>query len=306
MYNPDFKNSFIETCLGERIHRGSVSVTSVRAWFSFTERFEEELNKDAAFFSRDEAVAMFKAWSSRSVSSLQNMASVMRKYAEFCSGENAYKELTKTVLKSECLAAEATKGALLTREDITRIQSGMRNAVDKAILECLFIGISGKQLMDLTDLCASQLDNLNGILTLQSGKTVHLTRAQVSLLEAAFEENESHSYYIGQASCPVDGVGFLCKKKPNAVKADTPERKFRWIQRRFAIWQEYFDLPVLTMKSVAMSGLVHEIRSGMCKTGLSLRDFLKSETGRTVAAKFDFTSESYVSVVYDKVKIYFE
>ena len=309
----DRKDAFIHTVLQDRLERGTITMTTLRAWFKAVAAIEQKYSKDAACFTYEEAVDLFRSWKSRSLSSLQNMASIMRKYTDYisrsepelCVCYNVYVKMTKDVLRSECLAEKAAENSLLTREDITRIQNRMLNAVDKAILECLFIGIAGKQLTDLTGLNKDQLDVKTGVVTLESGKQIQLTHEQCEMLTNAFNEDESISYLDGQVS-PVDGVGYLCKKKANAKKPDTPERKFRWVQRRFAIWQTHFDLPVLTMKSVAMSGLVHELKLALSANGMSLNRFLKTSDGEQLAARYGYTNREYVTILMDKVGVYFK
>lgn len=307
------KDAFIHTVLQDRLDRGTITMTTLKAWFKVVDKIEQKYNKDAASFTYDEAIDLFKSWESRSLSSLQNVASIMRKYTDYITGvepelrgsENIYFKITKDVLRSECLKKNAAENNLLTREDITRIQNSMLNMVDKAILECLFIGIAGKQLTDLTGLNKDQLEVNTGVVTLESGKEIQLTPEQCNMLIAAFQEDESISYLDGQVS-PVDGVGYLCKKKANAKKPDTPERKFRWVQRRFAIWQTHFELPVLTMKSVAMSGLVHELKMALSATGMSLNRFLKTSDGEQLAQKYGYTNREYVTILMDKVGVYFK
>ena len=309
----DRKDAFIHTVLQERLDRGTITMTTLTAWFKAVDKIEQKYGKDAACFTYDEAIDLFKSWESRSLSSLQNMASIMRKYTDYIIGadpelrgcENIYFKITKDVLRSECLKENAAENSLLTREDITRIQNMMLNAVDKAILECLFMGIAGKQLTDLTGLNKRQLNTETGVVTLESGKEIKLTSKQCEMLNAAFDESESISYLDGQVS-PVDGIGYLCKKKANAKKADTPERKFRWVQRRFAIWQTEFKLPVLTMKSVAMSGFVHELKTALSNNGMSLRQFLRSSDGKQLAERYGYTNGEYVNIVMDKVGVYFK
>jgi hypothetical protein len=89
-------------------------------------------------------------------------------------------------------------------------------------------------------------------------------------------------------------------------KEANDERKFRWVLRRMVIWREYFDIPVLTMKSVSLSGLVHAVKEGMKETNLNLRDYLKSEHGKQLAITWGFKAFDYVNVIYEKVRWFIE
>lgn len=308
MYNESQKKEYIETCLWERIENKTLSLTSVNATFKFTEEYEEQYGKDVAFFSEEELLTMLKAKGSRSLTSLQNTVSFLRQYASYVLGpnlDNGYKGITKDKLQ-RCVAEEKAGKALLSREDVDSLQQKMLNAVDKAILECLFIGVSGKNLEDLTYLSQEQLDTESKTLTLTSGKVFHLSERQCQLLIDAFSETENVSYQGDQESVPVSGFGRLYKERCNVLSGDTPDRRFRWVLRRVVIWKDYFGLAVLTMKTIAMSGLVHELKQGMASTGLGLRDYLKTAEGKSLAQRYGYTSDAhYVDIIMDKVKKYF-
>ena len=94
------------------------------------------------------------------------------------------------------------------------------------------------------------------------------------------------------------------EKKPNAYKEANDERKYRWVLRRVVIWREYFDLPVLTTKTISLSGLVYAGKEGMKETGLELKDYLKSENGRLLATIWGFKAFDYVNVICEKVRWY--
>lgn len=308
MYNERQKMEYIETRLRERIENKTLSLTSVNATFKFTEEYEEQYGKDVALFSEEELLTMLKAKGSRSLASLQNMVSFLRQYAAYVLGpspNNGYKEITKDKLQC-CVAEEKVEKALLSREDLDRLQRKMLNAVDKAILECLFIGISGKNLEDLTYLSQEQLDPERMTLTLTSGEVFHLSERQCQLLIDAFNETENISYLGDHERVIVSGNGRLYKERSNVLVGDSSDRRFRWVLRRVMIWRDYFGLPVLTMKTIAMSGLVHELKQGMAITGLALREYLKTPAGKSLAQRYGYTSDAhYVDIILDKVRKYF-
>lgn len=308
MYNEAQKREYIESCLRERIDSKTLSLTTVNSIFKFTEQYEKLYGKDVACFSEAEILDMLKDRGSRSLTSLQNTLTFLRQYTGYVLGAssvNGYQGITKDKLQV-CVAEDKMDMALLSREDVNGLQRKMLNAVDKAILECLFIGISGKNLGDLTSLCQEQLDSESLTLTLQSGKKVALSERQSQLLTDAFNELENISYQGDQKHVPVAGKGRLYKERCNVLSGDSPDRRFRWVLRRVVIWRDYFDLPVLTMKTITMSGLVHELKQGMASTGLALRDYLKTPAGKSLAQRYGYTSDAhYVDIILDKVKKYF-
>jgi len=292
---------FFREKLQSRIENGSLSATMVNTLFQDVLKAEDKFGKDAAFFTVDEILEMLKAKESRSVGTLQNYVVILKQYADPINPMNDYQLINKKMLAG-CVARKKADGSLITREKLDEMQGKMLNAVDKAIMECLFIGIAGKNLEDLTSLCQNQLDSSTGVLTLASGKTVQLTQTQQAMLQAAFDETVLDSYGAEQKSSTVGGLGRLYKRKPNAQKPETADRKFRWVMRQFDIWCENFGYPYLTMKSVVTSGLVHELKLGMEQTGLSLRDYLKTDAGQKLAARYDYTNSYYMDVIANKVK----
>lgn len=307
MYNQPMKAAFIEMLFKDL----TLSATMVNSIFKKTTMpFEVEYDKDVAYFSEDEIIHMLRAKGSRSLESLQNTVVILRKYADFVfAHENAYalnnyEFINKDILMG-CLSDKAQK-TILSRQDIDQIKAEMLNAVDKAILECLFIGISGKNLEDLTYLCEEQLDYSECQLRLKSGKVVSLTYEQCALLEAAFHETTSISYSGNHQETPVSGYGCLYKEKPNALPGDSPDKRYRWVLRRVVIWRDYFNLDVLTMKSISTSGLVHELKIALSKYDkMDLRSFLSSEEGLCLARQYGYgTNIHYVEVIYNKVKKY--
>jgi len=310
MYNEDLKMAFINDCLSTRIKKNSISATTVNSVFNKTTLlFEKRYDTDAAFFFPEQILEMLKAKNSRSLPSLLNTLVILRKYSAYvhdvlgdCS-PNYYEYITSDDLK-ECVSPVADE-AILTREKITSLQSKMLNEVDKAILECLFIGIAGKNLEDLTYLDSTQVDYTTRTVVLTSGKIVGLTDRQIELLHNAFTEQESISYLGDNSASPVSGLGRLYKQRANTVPGDSLDKRFRWVQRRFMIWKDYFNMNVLTMKTVTLSGLVHSIKIGMAKTLLGPRDFLRTQEGYELARQYDYAdSTHYVDVIYNRVKKY--
>ena len=105
MLNQNLKQDFIKYCIQERIDRNTLKQTTLDSWLDCIDKKETEYNKYAAEFSHDEAVALFKSKTYRAVNALQNMASFMRKYADYALSNglqnkdgNVYKGITKNIL----------------------------------------------------------------------------------------------------------------------------------------------------------------------------------------------------------------
>ena len=70
------------------------------------------------------------------------------------------------------------------------------------------------------------------------------------------------------------------------------------------IWRKYFNMPVLTAKSISTSGLVYEIKEALQNTELSLREWLKTKQGEEIARRRGFKAVDYVDVLYESVVNY--
>lgn len=306
VYKTEQKDIFILDYLNNRV----VSETMVKSIFRYTEAFEAQLDKDVSLFTQDEIIKMLKEKHSRSLTSLQNVVVVLKHYTTFIiatgrenSSVNNYSLINKDVLR-ECIDVEIQNKMILTKEELHDVQDQMFNATDKAILECLFEGISGPNLDDLTGLCAEQLDKINNRIYLSGGRVIQISKRLCDLLMEAFDETEIMSYGESMILTPVTGRGKLYKAKPNAHKEATPERKYRWVLRRMVIWRKYFNMPVLTAKSISTSGLVYEIKEALQNTELSLREWLKTKQGEEIARRRGFKAVDYVDVLYESVVNY--
>lgn len=308
MYKEVQKEEFISYYLRSRV----IGQNTPRTIFAFTERFEELKGKDVSTFTKEEILEMLKAKKYRSVYSVQNTTVLLKHYTEYAKGmgiefieNNNYKDITKEEMQS-CLDFEAVNSLILSRQDVDDIQNDMLNYTDKAILECLFSGIAGHHLTDLTSLNYKSLNQKKRQLRLIDGRIVSINQKLCDLLIKAFEETEMISYGETMRVSKMSGVGNLYKEKSNAYKEANDERKFRWVLRRVVIWREYFDIPVLTMKTISLSGLVHAVQEGIKETDLQLRDYLKSEYGKQLAMIWGFKAFDYVNVIYEKVRWYIE
>ena len=308
MYKRSQKEEFISYYLRSRV----IGENTPRTIFAFTEGFEEKYNKDISTFTKNEIIEVLKAKKYRSVYSVQNTTVILKHYTEYAKGtgreqieHNYFKDITKEDM-AQCLDQDRANSLILSREEIDEIQNGMLNDTDKAILECLFCGISGIKLTDLTDLNVKSLNVQRRMLRLSSGKIVTISEKLCDLLTKAFDETEMISYGETMRVSKMSGSGTLYKEKENAYKDANAERKFRWVLRRVVIWREYFDIPVLTMKTISLSGLVYALQEGMREANMDLRGYLKSAHGKQIADIWGFKAFDYVNVIYEKVRWYIE
>lgn len=299
MLNESIKQEFIKEYLRSRI----VALTSLNGMFNKVKQFELKLSKDVSEFSIDEIIDMYKQFDLKSVNTLQNYNNYLKAYCAFrkykgYETQNPFENITKTILK-DCINEETKQNKYMTYEQLQDIEDGLYNAVDAAILECLWAGIAGPNLTDLTYLTHNQINKNNMTIVLKSGKVISLYPRLLNLLTKAFAETECVCYGETMKVKPVTGVGELYKVRDNVYK-DSDEIRFRWVYRKVMIIRQYFDIPTMSMKTIQGSGMLNAIKIGMKENDVDLRGFLSTECGEKIMARYDFTSENRKIIVYDK------
>ena len=300
-YNEEVKTEFINDYMRSRV----VAKTTLTGLFNKTEKFEKELNKDCSEFTVDEIMNMYKSFDSKSVNVLLNNNVYLKNYTSYriynkqinCS--NSYENINKDMMLL-CIN-EATRNAqFLTREQMNDIEDQLFNFTDKAIVECLWHGIAGKDLEDLVSINRSMVSSEDMSVTLNSGKKMYITPRLYDYLEEAFNETDYMCYGETLRIKEVKGIGRLYKERDNAHTADSKDKYFRWVYRKIQTFRNYVDLPMLTMKNIQASGLLYGIQSGMNRTGLDMRKFLQTDDGKLIATQYGYTLDYYVDTITGK------
>lgn len=301
MYNSDSKESFIKDYLRSRV----VARTSLYSLFRKTEPFEKRSNKDCSKFTQDEVLTMYREFKAKSVYVLLNYNTILKAY---CAWKRYYHKETTTEsynnitieLVKPCIPEDANK--FLSREEIMDIEDQLYNWTDKAILECLWEGISGPSMIDLVSINKSMLDLKEKTLYFHDGRIAQLTDRLYELLIKAFDETEYMCYGESLRVKKLIGVGSLYKERDNAHAADSNDKAFRWVYRKVQNFRDHVGIPGLTMKNIHISGMYHYLCKGMQETGLDLKSFLRSDDGRELAIKYGFDSEFYVDNLAHRFK----
>ena len=301
MYNSEMKEGFIKDYLRSRV----VARTSLYSLFRKTESFEDKWNKDCSQFHQDEVLAMYEDFKAKSVYSLLNYNTILKAY---CAWKGYYhkEKVTESYdninieLIKPCIPEGANK--FLSREDITEIENQLYNYTDRAILECLWEGISGPSMIDLVSINKSMLDSKEKTLYFADGRVVQLTDRLNELLIKALDETEYMCYGESLRVKKLIGIGSLYKERDNAYAADSSDKAFRWVYRKVQNFRNHVSIPGLTMKNIHISGMYHYLCHGMQETGLDLKSFLRSDDGRDLAIKYGFHSEFYVDNLTHRFK----
>lgn len=300
MYQKEMKEGFIKDYMRSRV----VAKTSLYSLFRKVEPFEEKLEKDCSQFTEEDILEMYKEFGARSHHVLLNYNVILKaycawkKYYHGLENNIAYENIT-TEMTRELIPEDAKR--VLTREEVAEIEDQLYNDVDKAIVELLFIGVSGKNMEDIYSVSE---ECVKGDLLVVNGKEYPLTNRLQKILPKAFAETEITSYGDTMKVVPVNGKGRIYKERANARGIDSEDAKFRYFYRRIQLFRNYLGIPGLTMKNIAASGLLYYLKCGMSETNLDLRSFLRTEDGKKIAIRYGFSQDYYVENVYAKYAQY--
>lgn len=289
MYKKEMKEGFISDYIRSRV----VQQTSVYGLFRKIQSYEETLNKDVCEFTKDEALEMYKGLKSRSVYTLLNNNVILKAYCAWqkhyngLNTESAYENITIDDLRS-CVDAKASK--LLSREEITEIEEQLLNVTDAAIVECLFQGIAGPSMRDITSLSKDMLDKENKCLIFPDGRVFDISEKLCEMLEEAFEEESYICYGETLRVKKLIGKGKLFKDRDNTYASDTDDRKFRAVYRKIQVIREYIGIKELTMKGIAAAGFLHYLKTHLKESGLSIKEFLQTDKGRVLMDRYGYES----------------
>ena len=158
---------------------------------------------------------------------------------------------------------------------------------------------------DITGLNENQLNNGNRKLYFEDGRTLKVTDILYEDLIGAFKQIEYICYGETLRVKTMVGYGRLYKERDNALgELDSADRRFRWIYRKVQKYREHVGMPWLTMKIIQNSGFAHYLKLGMEKSGLSIKDFLKTKEGNELMSRYGYQSQFAVDNVVHKYKDY--
>ena len=303
MYQSEMKEGFIESYLKSRV----VAKTSLYGLFRRLERFEIELSKDCSQFSKNEIIQIFTELKSRSIYTLLNNVVILKAYCRYLQyyhktdTTNVYEEMTIEDLRP-CVNEKANR--LLSRDEVTEIEDNLLNFTDAAIVECLFDGISGESMRDITELDRTMLDKENKCIIFPDGRVFDITDRLIDLLDKAFDEENYLCYGETLRVKKLIGRGRLFKDRDNAHAADSDDRRFRAVYRKIQVAREHVGIKELTMKTLAASGFLYYLQQGMAQTGLEIKQFLKTELGNRLMDRYGYNSEFRIDNIVHRYKQY--
>lgn len=305
----------VEDFLKEYRRSRVIIETTTRATLNRAVEFEYKFNKPFYCFTTEEALKMYESIHAISVVTLQNNNLVLKHATRWFAHQynkevsNTYEEMTKDQLGA-VVDIDKQRSLILNREDVDNLKDNLLNKIDQAIVEMLFQGAGGEWLKEVAFLTRDQVDRERLMVYFKTGKNLPVTDEICDLLMEAFAEDELASFGSTTRVSKVTGNS-LYKVRCNALSDNSDyndeqsvQRRYRFIQRRLLLITK--DLGVrLKASGLQASGLLHYIRLGMGETGLSFREFVKTERARKLAQRYDIRSELYSQILIDKFEAYF-
>ena len=144
----------------------------------------------------------------------------------------------------------------------------------------------------------------------KNGKVIDITAQDYEMLKQGFNEDELMSFGSTSRVSKVRSLG-LYKARFNALSDnDNPEdsadleRRYRWTQRRLHLISQ--DLGVkLTSGGIQSSGLLWHLQQGVKETGMTFREYVRTEAAGVLARRYDIFSEYYGQILLEKFEQYF-
>ena len=223
--------------------------------------------------------------------------------------KSSYEDVTKELMLT-CVDTQRKKNMVLTKDDLTEIQGELLNWTDKGILQMLFLGAGSNWLKELTFFDMSQVSRKDGLVYFRTGKTIPITEEDYEIIKNACAEDELISFGETSRISKVRSEGFY-KIRFNCLSANDNyddeqdrERRFRFIQRRLLLISK--DIGVqLTSGGIQTGGLLHHLKQGVRESGLTFREYVKTEEVKVLARRYDILTSLYSQILIDKFEEYF-
>lgn len=202
------------------------------------EKHEKANGKSALDFTREEILVMYRD-AKRSSTALKVYHTHLRGYAIYETGSmRAYGEVTNADLR---LCAKGKK-EILTREEADAIKHWLYNAIDKAVMELAWEGITGWH--EVTSIRQADITSRH-TLKIVDGREIHLTDRLSRYLTEAFAES-SYTIYSEMPRVydllMMDGV---YKAKSHARNPESDWAKKKWYTQIINTISEYANVHLL-------------------------------------------------------------
>jgi hypothetical protein len=288
---------------------------TVRASLNRALEFERKFQKSFYEFAVDEILEMYKSMHAISDRSLQNTNLTLKHATRWMldrkglSLESPYEKVTKDLILG-CVDTKRKKNMVLTKDDLTEIQGELLNWTDKGVLQMLFLGAGSNWLKELTFFDMSQVSRKEGLVYFRTGKVIPITEEDYVLIKSSCDEEELISFGETSRISKVKSYGFY-KQRFNALSDNGDptdeqdlERRFRFIQRRLLLISKDIGMQ-LTSSGIQTGGLLHHLKQGVEESGMTFREYIKTEEAKGLARRYDILTSLYSQILVDKFEEYF-
>lgn len=306
----------IEAFLTEYKRSKVIIETTTRAVLNRAVGFEKRFGKPFYEFTTDEALEMYESAHAVSIVSLQNTNLILKNAARWFYHKrdkvinSAYEKITKDMLET-VVDTEKQKSLVLSREDVNDIKTNLLNYTDKAIVEALFLGFGSLWLRELSFFEISQIDTNDYTVYFKTGKSIPINNETYELFKSACEEDELLSFGSTARVAKVVSYG-IYKLRANALSSNSDwnnegdmERRYRFLLRRLTLISK--DLGVkISPTGLQSSGLLWHLQQGIKETGMTFREFVKTNRARELAKRYDIMSDLYAQILLEKFEAFMD
>lgn len=306
----------IEAFLTEYKRSKVIIETTARAALNRAIEFERRFNKPFYLFTKEEALEMYESAHAVSVVSLQNTNLLLKNASRwFCYKkgdmlDSVYEKITKDLLET-AIDTEKQKSLILSREDVDDIKANLLNYTDKAIVEALFLGFGSLWLRELSFFEISQVDTSDYIVYFKTGKSIPIDKEIYELLKSACEEDELMSFGSTARVAKVVSYG-IYKVRANALSSNSDwnsegdmERRYRFLLRRLTLISKDLGIKI-SPTGLQSSGLLWHLQQGIKETGMTFREYVKTEQACDLARRYDILTAFQSQVLVQKYEQYFK
>jgi len=265
LYNEETKQRFLKT-----LHPNT-QMSYIRVLLA-AKRTEEQLGKDLYDFNLNEIEYVLYDLAPTTVTSSEVSGRIITSYITWAIEQglrsnniNPLKLVSSDYFKKFVDPSIVT---FLSEKELIQIEEGCVNAQDAAIFRLLFEGVGGTTYSEIRNLKREDIDEDNRILKLvdEDGKTRELQVEQRTIdlvLKAAKEEiyykkNGEVEDESGRIRQYTDLVKNDYVFRPSITKVNSANMPIEGsvIYRRVSLIKDFFDIPYLTPKNVAKSGML--------------------------------------------------
>lgn len=266
-YNAELKERYLETIATKATRH----ITSYP--FQKAKNTEEQLKKDIFEMNIDELELVMREQGSSSVDAAYVNAVRFEQYINWAIQNgllpNNLNPITNLPNKREWASNFVAKyrQTVFTRSELLEMCDDLVNDVDKAVLLALFEGIAGKGYAELLNLEAKYLKEVNEnefTATIfdadGSSRTIHITKELYKLLLSADKQTE----YINKngqsegdrwSTSELEDSPYIFKKTTRGKQGGKLD--LFYVNRKFTMFKEIFDLKFLKAKNIETSGIMH-------------------------------------------------